>query len=315
MEQPDAEERQRLAEALRRPLPEIPSRYFYDDRGSHLFEQITRVPEYYPTRTELRILEVHASDFARRARPTELVELGSGAGRKIRLLLDATDAAGAGGLVTMVDINRSVVDASVHALSRDYPEWVVRGAVGDFERDLSLLGPDEGGRRWFVFLAGTVGNLPPEAARRLFADLADRVGPAGGVLLGIDLVKDTRVLEQAYNDAEGVTAAFNLNVLRVVNRRFGADFDLDAFEHRAFYDPDNGWIEMRVRARRDTTVHLGDVVLDFAAGDEVRTEISVKYTRDRLEAVLAGSGLVVDAWYTDPERLFADVMLARADHA
>ncbi|MRG97157.1 L-histidine N(alpha)-methyltransferase [Polyangium spumosum] len=300
-----------LRESLLQELPEIPARYLYDDKGSELFERITELSVYYQTRTEIAILENAAVDIVARARPRHLVELGSGAGRKIRLLLDALRTHGQGATCTMLDINELFLLQSIDRLSVDYPTFAFRGIVGDFLTDLGRLGP--AGERLLVFFAGTVGNLHPDERRSFLGELAQRMADSDALLLGVDLVKDPARLEAAYDDPEGVTAAFNLNVLSVLNRRFGGDFDPSGFRHRAFYDRENAWIEMRLVARRRQDVRLAalDLGLDLDAGAEIRTEISCKFTRASLEACAAEAGLSIDRWYTDPEDLFALALLRR----
>lgn len=307
-DQVDTKERQELISSLRRPLPEIPPRYFYDDRGSALFEQITGLPEYYQTRTELAILESAADDILAVARPRRLCELGSGAGRKIRLLLERME----GGACTMLDVNRSFLDDSIRTLSADFPHIGFHGVEGDLNRDLDRLGA--GGERLTLFFAGTIGNLHPGERHRLLSGLAATMAPTDALLIGADLVKDSARLEAAYNDAQGVTAAFNLNALSVLNDRFGADFVIDAFEHVAFYDTDAARIEMRLRARTPQDVHISglDLQLRLEAGDEVRTEISCKFTRASLSGAAAAAGLTLERWYTDPEGLFALALFVRA---
>jgi L-histidine N-alpha-methyltransferase len=293
-----------------RPLPFLPSKYFYDDRGSALFDEITRLPEYYPTRTEEGILEAVADQVARVTRPREVVELGSGTGRKIRRLLAATARATV--RCVLFDVNETFLTDSCRRLARDFPGLEVNGIVGDFTHDLDCLGP--GGGRLVVFFAGTIGNLhPDEAVPAFLVRLARQLAPGDAFLVGVDLVKDEARLHAAYNDAAGVTARFNLNILRVVNDRLGADFDLTAFEHVAFYDRARAWIEMRVRARRATRVRIprADVDLALGEGDEIRTEISAKYTRGTLEARLPGSGLRLEQWLTDADELFALALLRR----
>jgi L-histidine N-alpha-methyltransferase len=295
---------------LLQPLPELPSKYFYDDRGSRLFEEITRLPEYYPTRTEISILERVAPEVVSRSRPREIVELGSGAGRKIRLLLDAAWPAGTRRLV-FFDINEAFVRDSLGRLRADYPGLIGRGIVADFSLGLSPLGP--GGKRLLLFLGGTIGNFHPSAVPSFFADAAERLRPGDGFLVGVDLVKDVARLEAAYDDAQGVTAEFNRNILRVMNRRLGANFAPDAWEHVAFFDRERSWIEMRLRASSPQRVRVpgAGVEMSFLRGAEIRTEISCKYTRAAVEALLAGSGLVLEQWYTDDERLFALAFLRR----
>jgi len=301
---------------LQRPLPSLPCKYFYDERGSELFEQITRQPEYYQTRTEEALLDSCADALIERARPRELCEIGSGVGRKVRLLLDAMQRRGLLERCVLLDISEEFLQASARQLDADYPELAVRGVVGDFLQDLPALGP--GGGRMALFLAGTIGNLHPVSEVPAFLrSLARQLEPGDTFLVGIDLVKDERRLHAAYNDAAGVTAEFNRNVLRVVNRELGADFDPDAFEHVAFYDPRNAWIEMRLRARRDGQVRVPQAGLELSlkAGDEIRTELSCKYTRESFASRLPGTGLRLDSWHADPEQLFASVLLVRTDEA
>lgn len=295
---------------LRRPLPEIPSKYRYDDRGSALFDEITRQPEYYPTRTEEAILERSAADIVQAVQPQRLAEIGSGAGRKIRLLLDEIGA----GLesVTLFDINADMLRGSMARLRAHHPEARYEAIVGDFLHDLKALGP--GGGRLVLFLAGTIGNLPPVRVPAFLRAAAQVVDAGDGFLVGIDLVKDTGVLEAAYNDAAGVTAQFNRNILRVVDERLGADFDPADFDHVAFYDRANAWIEMRLRARRAVRARVpaAGIELALARGEEIRTELSCKYSRASLLAHLEGTGLRLDRWFSDERGWFADVLLRRA---
>ncbi|MCG6923725.1 MAG: L-histidine N(alpha)-methyltransferase [Acidobacteria bacterium] len=296
----------------KRPLPELPSKYFYDDRGSALFDDITRLPEYYPTRTEEAILETIAQEVVDRVQPRELCELGSGVGRKVRLLLDAMAHRELLERCVLLDISEGFLIESARQLDADYPDLAVRGVVGDFLEDLPALGA--GGGRLALFLAGTIGNLHPDRVPPFLRDLARQLDPGDAFLLGLDLVKDAARLHAAYNDSAGVTAEFNRNILRVVNTHLGADFEPEAFEHVAFYDPDNAWIEMRLRATRGMRVSIPGANLQMVLepGDEIRTELSCKYTRGSLEARLPGTGLCVEAWYTDPDQLFACALLRRS---
>jgi L-histidine N-alpha-methyltransferase len=294
------------------PLPWLPSKYFYDDRGSALFDQITRLPEYYPTRTEEGILERVAGEFVAATRPTELCELGSGVGRKVRLLLEAGRALGTLERCVLLDINATVLAASVRSLEGDYPGLRVRGLVGDFQEDLAALGP--GGGRLALFLAGTIGNLHPDRELPAFLrNVARQLAPGDAFLVGLDLVKDERLLHAAYNDAAGVTAEFNRNILRVVNAALDADFDPEAYDHVAFYDRDRAWIEMRLRARRDQRVRVPRARLELTLrrGQEIRTELSCKYTRPTFEARVARTGLRLESWHSDAESLFALALLRR----
>jgi L-histidine N-alpha-methyltransferase len=249
------------------------------------------------------------------ARPGELCELGSGVGRKVRLILDAMKHRGLLERCVLLDISEGFLVDSVHQLDADYPDLEVRGIVGDFLEDLTALGP--GGGRLALFLAGTMGNLQPDRVPALLRALARQLAPGDSFLLGLDLVKDEGRLHAAYNDAAGVTAEFNRNILRVVNTHLCANFEPAAFEHVAFYDREKAWIEMRLRATRDMQVSIPGAALDvaFRRGDEVRTELSCKYTRPSLEATLTGTGLRVEGWYTDPDELFASALLHRTQEA
>ena len=307
---------QRMADEVRAGLtaarPWLPCKYFYDDRGSALFERITRLPEYYQTRTEEAILERIARDVIDRVKPVELVELGSGAGRKIGLLLEAMARAGRAGRLVLFDINALFVDESARRIAARFPEAEITGVTGDFTRDLAALGP--GGGRLAVFLAGTIGNLHPDDVPSFLARVAQQLEPGDGLLVGVDLVKDALRLEAAYNDAEGVTAEFNRNVLRHCNAMLGADFDAEAWEHVAFFDPERRWIEMRLRASRDCRVRIpaADLDLVFAQGDEISTEISCKYTCATFAERVQGTGLEMEQWYVDDDHLFALALLRRA---
>jgi L-histidine N-alpha-methyltransferase len=311
----DAGRAARMVEEIRQGLtahpPWLPSKYFYDDRGSQLFEDITALPEYYQTRTEERLLGTIAADVIARVRPAELVELGSGAGRKVRILLNSMKEAGLLQRCVLLDINARFLATSAQALADAYSGLSVRGVLGDFLEDLRMLGP--GGGRLAAFFAGTIGNLHPEAVPPFLARVARQLEPGDAFLVGLDLVKDVARLEAAYNDCAGVTAEFNRNILRALNTQFGADFDPAAFAHVAFYDRRHAWIEMRLRARAPQRVRIPAARLDveFLAGDEIRTEISCKYTRGSFEPLLAGTGLAMDRWYTDPENLFALALLTR----
>jgi len=244
----------------------------------------------------------------------ELVELGSGTATKTRVLLDAATEAGTLRRYVPFDVAEVVVRDSVAALGEDYPDLELHGIVGDFERHLGEIpDPEPGCPRVLAFLGGTVGNFLPGSRRRFLRELASRLGPDDRLLLGTDLVKDADVLEAAYDDAQGVTAAFNRNVLTIINRELGADFPVERFEHVAFYDPERRWIEMRLRARRACVVTIPaiDLEVSFSRGEEIRTEISTKFTRPRLESDYAACGLELTDWLTDPAERFA-LTLARA---
>jgi L-histidine Nalpha-methyltransferase len=296
-----------VLDGLTRPFKEIPPKHFYDARGSELFEQICELPEYYPTRTERAILESYADLIAERTDAAELVELGAGYATKTRLLIDAMDLE----RFIPVDVSEVTVRECARQLVDEYPGLSVHGLVGDFERHLVHL-PEPCGTRVVAFLGGTIGNFPPGTRRRFLRTIARTLGEDGWLLLGTDLVKDPRILEAAYDDAAGVTAEFNLNVLRIMNRELGADFDLDGFDHVAFWDADREWIEMRLRSRRRQTVRFADLDLTvhFAQREELRTEISAKFTQTRAQGDLAAAGLELVDWLTDEDELFA-LSLAR----
>jgi L-histidine N-alpha-methyltransferase len=295
-----------VLDGLTRPFKELPPKHFYDARGAALFDRICELPEYYPTRAERAILEEAAEELAELTGAVELVELGSGTAAKTRVLLDALRAAGTLRRYIPVDVTESMVRDCAEELTSEYPGLRVHGVIGDFERHLELV-PPACGPRIVAFLGGTIGNFPPGSRRRFLRKIARLLGPDDHLLMGTDLVKDPRVLEAAYDDAEGVTAEFNRNVLRVLNRELQADFDPDDFEHVAMFDPEHEWIEMRLRARREHTTVVRDLDLPvhFDAGEELRTEISAKFTPERLEGDLAAAGLELVRWLTDPDALFA----------
>lgn len=283
----------------------LPPRWFYDARGSALFEEITRLPEYYPTRAEREILAAHAVELARLTAPKTLVELGSGAAEKTRLLLDALRAEGSIGAFVPVDVSASALVPAAHALAGDYPGLHVRGMVADFTRHLDRLPAT--GPRAVAFLGGTIGNLLPRERARFLADLRSVLVPGEWLVLGADLVKDPAVLVPAYDDAAGVTAAFNRNVLHVLNRELGADFDVGAFAHRARWDAEREWIEMRLRAGHPMTVRLPAIgaTVSFQDGEELWTETSAKFRRDGLAAELAEAGFQLRRWWTDRRGWFS----------
>ncbi|MFI7607796.1 L-histidine N(alpha)-methyltransferase [Micromonospora sp. NPDC049366] len=289
----------------------LPPKWFYDARGSELFEEITRLPEYYPTRAERTVLAAEAPAIADLTRAKTLIELGSGSSEKTRLLLDAFSRRGGLGTFVPLDVSASALRASTAQIATDYPGLRVRGIVGDFTRHLDRL--PTGGRRLVLFLGGTIGNLLPAERAAFLTSMRAALESGDWLLVGTDLVKDPSVVVPAYDDAAGVTAEFNRNVLRVVNRELGADFDPEAFTHVARWDAAHEWIEMRLRADRTMSVQVPDLGLDvsFAAGEELRTEISAKFRPEGAAAELGAAGFTVEMFWTDPERLFG-VTLARA---
>jgi L-histidine N-alpha-methyltransferase len=303
-----------VLDGLTRPFKEIPPKHFYDARGSELFERICELPEYYPTRAERAILLTNVKPIVEATRAGELVELGSGSPDKARILLGAMSTAGTLRRYVPLDVSEAALEAAALTLVQEFDELSVHGVVGDFERHLDRMPPpgDDGTPRIVALLGGTIGNFPPGTRRRLLRQIASLLGQDDRLLLGTDLVKDPAVLEAAYDDSQGVTAEFNRNVLHVINRELDADFWPESFDHVAFYDRRNEWIEMRLRARRPCTVLVAalDLRVEFAAGEELRTEISAKFTRARVEQDLRAAGLALERWYTDHEGLFA-LSLAR----
>jgi len=303
-----------VLDGLTRPFKELPPKHFYDARGSELFERICELPEYYPTRTETAILEARAADIVAATGAGELVELGSGAADKARILLDAMAAAGTLRRYVPLDVSETVVRDAAVQLVREYSRLHVHGVVGDFQRHLHRVPPADGTPRVVALLGGTIGNFPPGTRRGLLRDIGSVLGPEDHLLLGTDLVKDPAVIEAAYDDSEGVTAEFNRNVLHVINRELDADFAPEAFDHIAFFDRRHEWIEMRLRSLRPCSVLIGALGLrvEFAAGEELRTEISAKFTRSRLAADFESAGLELEQWYTDADELFALSLARRA---
>jgi dimethylhistidine N-methyltransferase len=279
----------------------LPPRWFYDARGSALFDEITRLPEYYPTRAERAVLAAHAGEMAAASGADVLVELGSGTSEKTRLLLTALREAGTLRRFVPFDVDPSVLEAAGAAITAEYPGVAVDAVVGDFTRHLDLL--PRSGRRLVAFLGSTIGNLEPGPRAAFLRDLAATLQPGDSFLLGTDLVKDPDRLVRAYDDAAGVTAEFNRNVLAVLDRELGADFDPAAFDHVAVWDAAHEWIEMRLRSRTDQVVRVAalDLEVRFAAGEEMRTEVSAKFRRERVEDELAAAGLRLTHWWTDPD--------------
>jgi L-histidine N-alpha-methyltransferase len=284
----------------------IPPKYFYDARGSELFERITTLPEYYPTRAEQSILDAAGEEIVDLVKPAEIVELGPGSARKTDALLRPMVQGGHGTRYVPVDVSESAVADCAQRLADQYDGLEIHGIVGDFERHLDRL-PTASGRRLIAFLGGTIGNLDEPERKRLLEVLEAQLGPQDRLLVGTDLVKGRDQLEAAYNDAAGVTAEFNRNLLHVINSHLGADLDPDRFEHVAFYNEPEHRIEMWLRAREEMSARIDAIELDlgFEQGDQFRTEISCKFTREMLEAEYRRAGLEPLAWYTDAGELFA----------
>ena len=285
-------------------LKELPPKLFYDERGSELFDRITELPEYYPSRCERAILNRRSPEIVEACEAEELVELGSGSASKTRALLYAMAGAGSLRRYVPVDVSPAPVERSAEELCAIYPGLEVHGLIGDFHCDLVHL-PD-GERRLFAFLGGTIGNFHPAERVDFLAGLCALMGPDDRLLLGTDLVKDVEVLEAAYNDSEGVTAEFNRNALRVVNRELEADFEADRFEHVAFFNEDDSWIEMRLRSTERCAVRVprAGIEVELAPGEEIRTEISTKFTREQVRDDLAAAGLRLNSFFTDDDGLF-----------
>ncbi|MEM7143151.1 MAG: L-histidine N(alpha)-methyltransferase [Actinomycetota bacterium] len=284
---------------------ELPPKWLYDERGSDLFDRITRLDEYYPTEAEREILLRHASTIVERAAADTIVELGSGTSDKTVALLDAGRAQGTLRRFIPFDVSEEFLRASADTLAEKYPGLEVHGVVGDFDRHLDTI--PSGGRRMVVLLGGTIGNYPTVARKEFLREIVAGMEPGDRFLLGTDLVKAPARLELAYDDPHGVTAAFNLNVLRVINRELGADFDLSAFSHRATWDAYEEWMDLGLVSHRDQRVHIADLGLDvdFAAGEYLRTEVSAKFRIERFAAELADVGLQVEHWFTDRAADFA----------
>jgi L-histidine N-alpha-methyltransferase len=296
---------------LSAPFKELPPKYFYDERGSRLFEAITELPEYYPTRAERAILDARAGEIAAAAGTSVLIELGSGSAAKTRALMDAKRDAGTLDAYVPVDISEEITRDTAERLVAEYAGLRVHGVVCDYETHLERIPREPGGL--IAFLGGTIGNFHPHTRRSFLARIASLMYAEDCFLLGTDLVKDRARLEAAYNDSAGITAEFNKNVLHVLNRELGADFDPARFDHVAFWDDVNWWVDIRLRSLADQVVTLGalDMQVEFAEGEEMRTEISSKFTREQLEAIYSEVGLELVEWWTDAEDLFA-LSLARA---
>lgn len=296
-----------VMDGLTRPFKELSSRFLYDERGAELFEQILDLPEYYQGRTETALLEAHAQSVVETLAPTELVDVGAGSGGKTKLLLEAA-AATSDFTYIPVDMSVDMLETCARTARDGLPDLTVAPVQADFSDLVDAVSlPGVGARRLVVMFGGTIGNLLPGARRRFWHELRTVAGVDGGLLVGIDLINDPRVTEAAYDDAAGVTAEFNKNLLSTLNDRLGADFDLDAFDHVVVYDDANSWIEMRLRARRGCRVLIEflDWEVEFAPGEEIRTEISAKYTRPSFEGEIGWAGLSIAKWFVDPDDRFA----------
>jgi len=300
-----------VREGLGRRQKELPPKYFYDERGSELFEKITRLPEYYLTRSERSLLEEHTRSLVDALRPRTLVELGAGSAAKTRILLDAMRDAGCAEQYVPVDVSEDFLAETARQLRMEYPALRVTPAVADISTSLGL--PDHLPRPvLFVFLGSTIGNFDAPSARALLGRVRRVMRPFDRLLLGADLRKKRRVVEAAYNDGRGVTAAFNRNMLRVLNRELGSDFDVPSFSHRAFYSAERHRIEMHLVSARDQVVHIpqvGDVRV--TKGETIRTEISCKYDRPSVRRLLRAANMRLEQWMTDDDRFALAVALPR----
>ncbi|MEO8696151.1 MAG: L-histidine N(alpha)-methyltransferase [Acidimicrobiales bacterium] len=286
----------------------LPPKWFYDAQGSELFDKITRLPEYYPTEAERSILAEHAAAIADLSDADTLVELGAGSADKTRVLLDALRSHGSLERYVPFDVSESALANASKMIAAGYPGLTVHGVVGDFDRHLDVI--PRGGSRMIALLGGTIGNYQPLERTRLLERISAQMDAHDTFLLGVDLVKDPARLVRAYDDESGVTAAFNKNVLAVINSALGASFDLDRFEHVAQWDPVNEWIEMRLRSiePQRVTIRAIGITVDFAEREEVRTEISAKFRRNRVCAELAAAGLEVLAWLPDAAEDYALIL-------
>lgn len=297
--------RRDVSEGLRSTPKRLPPKWFYDERGSELFDQITRLPEYYLTRREREILYSEAATLARLTNADTLVEIGSGTSEKTLLILDALHQRGGLSRYVPFDVSEPTLRHAAHGIAERYPGVAVHAVVGDFGQHLKLL--PSGDRRIVAFLGSTIGNLDPFERDAFLTALRKTMSRDDWLLLGTDLVKDVTRLESAYNDASGVTAQFNLNILSVINRSLNANFDVRGFEHIARFDTENEWVEMTLRSRVDQSIRLEalEQSVSFAADERMRTEISAKFRPERVERELELAGFVLERWWTDSQNDFA----------
>jgi L-histidine Nalpha-methyltransferase len=300
-----------VRQGLIRSPKQLSPKYFYDERGSELFEEITQLPEYYLTRAERSLLEQKIADIVGTVRPCSLVELGAGSATKTRIILDEMRANGCAECYVPVDVSKDFLEATAIQLRADYPDIQIVPVVSDITEPFAL--PPVAGPTLVAFLGSTIGNFPREQAVQLLSHIAGEMGPADRFLLGADMIKDPAIIHSAYNDSQGVTAAFNLNILERLNRELGADFPIAGFEHRAFYSSDQHRVEMHLIARaghRVTIPGIGEIT--FEKGESIRTELSYKYDRGILEDILTASGLTIEKWMPADDESFA-LALARAE--
>jgi dimethylhistidine N-methyltransferase len=304
-----ANENDAVVEGLQRKQKTVPSKYFYDEAGSKLFDRICELPEYYPTRTELGILKKHADEILNLANFGYLVELGSGSEQKINILLQGLNATEMDKLsYVAVDISATAIEKAHQKLSLNFPRLHVLGIVNDFTHELAL--PYTSSPRLICFLGGTIGNFDDEEAVRFLKNVRQSMNPADRFMLGFDLIKDVSVLEAAYNDREGVTAAFNKNILNVLNRKFGANFNPGLFRHKAIYNADKRRIEMHLEALCEMQVSMAKLNLTLALkkGETIQTEISRKFTLEQMSEMAKKAGLHTETYYTDANNRFAEMI-------
>ena len=300
---------------VRQGLTKIPKqlspKYFYDERGSELFEEITQLPEYYLTRAERLLLEQKISEIVSAVGSCSLVELGAGSATKTRIILDEMRGHGCAECYVPVDVSKDFLEATAIQLRADYPDVQITPVVSDITEPFAL--PPVASPTLVAFLGSTIGNFPREQAVRLLSHIAGEMGPTDRFLLGADLIKDPAVIDRAYNDSKGVTAAFNLNILRRLNRELGADFPIAEYDHRAFYSSENHRVEMHLIAKRAHKVVIPEIgEISFEKGESIRTELSYKYDRPILEDILSASGLKIEKWMPADDDSFA-LALARAE--
>jgi L-histidine N-alpha-methyltransferase len=300
-----------VRQGLTKKSKQLSPKYFYDERGSELFEQITQLPEYYLTRAERLLLEQKISEIVSAVRSCSLVELGAGSATKTRIILDEMRASGCAECYVPVDVSKDFLEATAIQLRADYPDVEITPVVSDITEPFAL--PPVASPTLVAFLGSTIGNFPREQAVRLLSHIASEMGPTDRFLLGADLIKNPAVINRAYNDSKGVTAAFNLNILARLNRELGADFPIADYEHRAFYSSENHRVEMHLIARRAHKVVIPEIgEISFEQGESIRTELSYKYDRPMLEDILSASGLKIEKWMPADDDSFA-LALARAE--
>jgi L-histidine N-alpha-methyltransferase len=307
--------RQQMVRDVRQGLTKTPKqlspKYFYDERGSELFEEITQLPEYYLTRAERSLLEQRISEIITTVRPCSLVELGAGSASKTRLILDEMRSSGCAECYVPIDVSKDFLEATALQLEADYPDIRITPVVSDITEPFTL--PPVASPTLAAFLGSTIGNFPREPAIRLLSHIARAMGPSDRFLLGADLRKDPEIINHAYNDSKGVTAAFNLNILQRLNRELGADFPVGDYDHRAFYSSEHHRVEMHLIARNAHKVVIPEIgEIQFRAGESILTELSYKYDRPTLEDILKAAGLVMEKWMPADDGSFA-LALARAE--